>query len=592
LRTAKTRSRPDTLRRRAGAWHNAPLFRADEVTMADNSVSRWLRSLAADGRLWWLLLLLPVVLFLPALPIDETRYLAVAWEMRLHLDFLVPHLNGAPYSDKPPLLFWLINLGWLFAGLHVWAVRLGVLAASFASLALFERLVLRLEPDAALARRAVIVLFGIVYFAIFSSAIMFDVLLATFVLLALHGALDWDALRWRRGLVLLALGFGLGILTKGPVVLLDAGFALVLGPWWSETARANQRRWYAMTGLAVLGGAVIALAWAVPAAIMGGGKYADAIFLRQTVDRMANSFAHRRPLWWYFMVLPAMVLPWTLAVRAPWRAWRESFHISKSARFAAAWAVPAFVAFCFVSGKQPHYLLPLLPALALYLAKVLGAKGAHVRGRLFGVLLLIAGVALAAFPYVAAHAQDFSWLARLVAERRLTPEFLHVAAGIWPLWGALAALTGLVLLCLRGVHASLRALALASAAAAALGMLALAQGVGPYVDVRVAAARIRQDQDTGRPIAHLAWHHGLFEFPGRFTQPLPKVNFDELRAWCAAHPDGEIVTFYTKYPIPAKPDLQLPYRFGFIRFWRAQDLLAMPWPEQAPAPDADETPDD
>ncbi|MGH8091274.1 MAG: ArnT family glycosyltransferase, partial [Rudaea sp.] len=430
--------------------------------MADNSVSRWLRSLATDGRLWWLLLLLPVVLSLPALPIDETRYLAVAWEMRLHLDFLVPHLNGAPYSDKPPLLFWLINLGWLFAGLHVWAVRLGVLAASFASLLLFERLVLRLEPDAALARRAVIVLFGIVYFAIFSSAIMFDVLLATFVLLALHGALDWDAQRWRRGLILLALGFGLGILTKGPVVLLDAGFALVLGPWWSETARANKGRWYAMTGLAVLGGAVIALAWAVPAAIMGGEKYANAIFLHQTVDRMANSFAHRRPLWWYFMVLPAMVLPWTLAVRAPWRAWRESFRISKSVRFAVAWAVPAFIAFCFVSGKQPHYLLPLLPALALYLAKVLGADGARVRGRLFGVLLLVAGIALAAFPYFAAHAQDFAWLARQVAERRLTPEFLHVVGGIWPLWGALAALTGLALLCLRGAHTSLRALALAS----------------------------------------------------------------------------------------------------------------------------------
>ena len=29
--------------------------------------------------------------------------------MRLHGDFLVPHLNGAPYSDKPPLLFWLIT---------------------------------------------------------------------------------------------------------------------------------------------------------------------------------------------------------------------------------------------------------------------------------------------------------------------------------------------------------------------------------------------------------------------------------------------------------------------------------------------------
>ncbi|HST28616.1 MAG TPA: hypothetical protein VLK26_09650, partial [Rudaea sp.] len=451
-------------------------------------------------------------------------------------------------------------------------------------------LVLRLEPDTALARRAVIVLFGIVYFAIFSSAIMFDVLLATFVLLALHGALDWDAGRWRRGLLLLALGFGLGILTKGPVVLLDAGFALVLGPWWSETARANKRRWYAMTGLAVLGGAVIALAWAIPAAIMGGEKYANAIFLHQTVDRMTRSFAHRRPLWWYFMVLPAMVLPWTLAVRAPWREWRESFHISKSVRFAVAWAVPAFVAFCFVSGKQPHYLLPLLPALALYLAKVLGADGACLRGRLFGLLLLLAGIALAAIPYLAAHAQDVGFLSRMLADGRLTAQFLQVISGIWPLWGLLAMLVGLFVLCMPGAHASLRALALSSAAAAALGMLALAQGVGPYVDVSVAAARIKQDQDAGRPIAHLAWHHGLFEFPGRFTQPLPKVNFDELRAWCAAHPDGEIVTFYTKYPITAKPDLQLPYRFGFIRFWRAQDLLAMPWPAQVP--DVDETPDD
>ena len=529
--------------------------------MADDSVSRWVRSLAVDGRLWWLLILLPVVLFLPALPIDETRYLAVAWEMRLHLDFLVPHLNGAPYSDKPPLLFWLINMGWLFAGLHVWAVRLGVLAASFASLLLFERLVLRLEPDAALARRAVIVLYGIVYFAIFSSAIMFDVLLATFVLLALHGALDWDAQRWRRGLVLLAFGFGLGILTKGPVVLLDAGFALVLGPWWSETARTNKRRWYAMTGLAVLGGAVIALAWAVPAAILGGEKYANAIFLHQTVDRMTRSFAHRRPLWWYFMVLPAMMLPWTLAVRAPWRAWRESFHISKSVRFATAWALPAFVAFCLVSGKQPHYLLPLLPALALYLAKVLGADGARVRGRLFGVLLLTAGLALAAFPYLAAHARDFAWLERLVVERWPDPGIparrrRHLAT----------------LGCARRTRRAGRVIRAWRARVIArtgvgqrfggrIGHAGAGAGRRPLRGRECRGGADQAGPGYGRPIAHLAWHHGLFEFAGRLTQPLPKVDFGELRAWCAAHPHGEIVTFYTKYPITAKPELEMPYRF-------------------------------
>jgi hypothetical protein len=45
--------------------------------------SLWTATLG-DGRWIWLLLILPVALFLPALPIDETRYLGVAWEMRVH----------------------------------------------------------------------------------------------------------------------------------------------------------------------------------------------------------------------------------------------------------------------------------------------------------------------------------------------------------------------------------------------------------------------------------------------------------------------------------------------------------------------------
>jgi 4-amino-4-deoxy-L-arabinose transferase-like glycosyltransferase len=542
-----------------------------------------------DWRLFWLLLLLPVAIFLPALPIDETRYLAVAWEMRLHGDFLVPHLNGAPYSDKPPLLFWLINLGWLFVGMNAWAVRLGVLAASFATLLLFERLVRRLDADPALASRAALLLAGIVYFALFSSAIMFDVVLTTCVLVALHGALYLDAQRWWRGVAVLAFGIGLGVLAKGPVVLLDAGMVLVFGPWWSESARTHKPRWYACTGLAVLGGAAIALAWAIPAAISGGEAYANAIFLHQTVDRMTRSFAHQRPLWWYLMILPVMVLPWTLSVRAPWHAWRESIRISKSVRFAVAWFVPAFVAFCFVSGKQPHYLLPLLPAVALYLAHVLGQDRAQLRGRAFGALLLLLGAAFAAVPFAAAHAHDIAALDRL----HLTDSFLRVVSGLWPVWGAIVAAIGATLLFVRGMHDSLRALAFASVATASCAMLSLAQDVGPYVDVTAAAARIRQIQESGQPIAHLAWHHGLFEFAGRFTQPLQKVNYADLRAWCEANPNGEIVTFYTKYPITAKPELELPYRFGRIIFWRAADILATPpVPAKPVAPDEDENPED
>ncbi len=41
---------------------------------------------------------------------DEPRYAQVAKEMRDSSNFLVPHLNKEPYPDKPPFLFWLINV--------------------------------------------------------------------------------------------------------------------------------------------------------------------------------------------------------------------------------------------------------------------------------------------------------------------------------------------------------------------------------------------------------------------------------------------------------------------------------------------------
>ena len=399
-----------------------------------------------DWRWIWLLLLLPVALFLPALPIDETRYLAVAWEMRVHGDFLVPHLNGATYSDKPPLLFWLINIAWSVFGLNVWSVRLGVLAASFASVVLLEHLIRRLDPDVHLARRAALIFMSMIYFALFSSAIMFDVLLTTWVLLALHGAVDLDRERWRRGTALLAIGFGLGILTKGPVVLLDAGLAVLFAPWWSDTSRRNKARWYGCLGLGVLGGALIALAWAIPAAIAGGPDYANAIFFHQTLDRLTKSFAHRRSIVWYFAVLPFMVLPWTIVMRASWPAWRDSFHISKSVRFAVAWALPAFVAFCLVSGKQPHYLLPLLAAFAIYFAAVFDAPRARVSGVLFWLLLLVAGIMLAALPVAIAHAQDTAWMRTIVQRWNLTPSSMRVMSGLSPLWGAVIATMGAVCL--------------------------------------------------------------------------------------------------------------------------------------------------
>jgi len=547
-----------------------------------------MKNVLNDWRLCWFLMLLPVALFLPAVPIDETRYLTVAWEMRASGNFLLPHLNGDVYTHKGPLLFWLINLGWLVAGLHVWVVRIGVLVASLASLVLFERLALRLDADAVLARRAALLLAGMTLFALFSSLIMFDVVLTTCVLVAMHGIVDLDTQRVRRGIALIALGVGSGLLVKGPVILLDASIPALFAPWWSETARRQSARWYGSLLLGIVVGVAIALTWAL---LAGGTSFIQTILLHQTAERISQSFAHARPFWWYFMVLPLLILPWMVSLRVPWRAWRERLVASRAARFGLVAFLPALIAFCFFSGKQPHYLLPLLPGLALYLAAMLGDADARVRGRLFGVLLILAGIVLAAMPYLADHAASMPLLGKLVANGSFSITEQHVMGGLWPLWGAMLVLLGAFVLAHPRAHADLRALTLSSVAAISLGLLAIAQAAGPTLDVTATAAHIRAMQDAGKPIAHLGWHHGLFGFPGRLEKPLERIDMTSLYAWCSAHPDGEVITFYTKYGIPTKPAQEIPYRLGRILIWRAADLCA--GPHAAPAKsDDDETTDD
>ncbi|VAW74626.1 Polymyxin resistance protein ArnT, undecaprenyl phosphate-alpha-L-Ara4N transferase; Melittin resistance protein PqaB, partial [hydrothermal vent metagenome] len=69
--------------------------------MSTQTSTHWLELLVAVAALAAIQLWLR-----PLLPVDETRYLSVAWEMWSRGDFLVPYLNGEAYSHKPPLLFW------------------------------------------------------------------------------------------------------------------------------------------------------------------------------------------------------------------------------------------------------------------------------------------------------------------------------------------------------------------------------------------------------------------------------------------------------------------------------------------------------
>ena len=83
----------------------------------------------------------------PLLPVDETRYLTVAWEAHVTGDYLVSHLNTETYAHKPPLLFWLINAVWSVTGLNEYAARLVPPLSGIVCLLLTSVMARRLWPE-------------------------------------------------------------------------------------------------------------------------------------------------------------------------------------------------------------------------------------------------------------------------------------------------------------------------------------------------------------------------------------------------------------------------------------------------------------
>ncbi|WP_165488605.1 ArnT family glycosyltransferase [Dyella terrae] len=477
---------------------------------------------------WWpafaLLCLSPMLLVLPAVPIDETRYLSVAWEMRQSGAWITPHLNGAPYFDKPPLLFWLVNLMWRITGPSLWSARMVSLVCGALGVMLCGVLEKRLAGDE--GTPAAWLLAGSLFFALFSGVLMFDVALCLFVLLAFLAVVDYVQSGSRRALLLLFVASCLGTFAKGPVVMLHLGGPILLSPWWSRGATAISWRSVVTLLLTAIAGGLPVLAWAWLALRGLNPGEAHYLLIHQTTGRVVQSFAHNRSLWWYLPFLPALMLPWIAIWR--WRALPGAAlrgMKDPAMRFGLCASAPAFIAFCVVSGKQVHYLLPLMPGACL----IFGAWQRQVvdlfplRRWWVSVVLVGAGVILSC---------------------RRAPE---------DLWSHALALA-LVLACAAWVRVGRRSCALPAACVASLLLTAAllpilrAQVIGP-IDPSELASRVAGLRAHGVPVVRTPNEPGMLTYLGRQATPIPQST--QLREWAQANPQGFVIDYSSHGRAPA-----------------------------------------
>ena len=303
---------------------------------------------------------------------DEAFYAEAAREMQERGDWLTPYYNYETRFQKPVFYYWFIGLTYAVAGIgeaqaRLWAALAGI-GLSLVTAAAGRRW--RDEQTALVAGAIVATCFG--YFSIGRLSLP-DLPLAFFITLTTYGLLvgtldaPAHAVRW---LALAGASAGCAFLTKGPVGLIVPALAVL--PVW---ALERRRLAIPLRGVVAAGvlAALIGLPWYGVMYLEHGSAYLDSFFLGDNFERFATSrFNDPRPAWFYLPIVIGGMMPWTplvVSVVPPIRAWAaRALSPSPLVWRLVLWAGCPLLFFTASIGKQPRYILPILPPLALLLA--------------------------------------------------------------------------------------------------------------------------------------------------------------------------------------------------------------------------------
>lgn len=322
-------------------------------------------------------------LFIP----DEFRYGEIAREMLATGDWIVPHLNGLLYFEKPPLGHWLNAASLFLLGENPFALRLtSILAAASSALTVFvvsSRLVGRRNVSLFAAfiflttlEVQTVATFGTLD-SMFSAALNAGI--ATFALGALRPPPErmWPAL--------LAGGFfGLAFLIKGPLAFLLP--VLILLPWLIV-----ERRFAFLLkqgSMAVLVALIVIFPWSVAIYLQQPDFWRYFIWVEHFQRFAGVDPQHVRPFLFYFVFAPFAAFPWFTLIPAAIAGLRNSTKSDgerTGLRLLILWVTMPFIFFSIASGKLLTYILPCFVPLSILLALGLMSNVPQLRWQKLGL---------------------------------------------------------------------------------------------------------------------------------------------------------------------------------------------------------------
>ena len=461
---------------------------------------------------------------------DEAFYAEAAREMVTSGDWLTPYYNFETRFQKPILYYWMAATAFTVSGVGEAAARL---PSAFAGLLLvfvtYRMARQRFDADTAwVAGLLAATNFG--YVAMGRMALP-DLPLAAFITLTTWAAFEsldrasaGQAPATRRWLLVASAAGALGMLMKGPVALvLPALIVLPFLAWQPpahETGRGSRTRWpWTGPDLAIAAVVFVAIAapWYVAMAGEHGLAYFHRFFIAENVDRFATDrYNEPRSLFFYVPIVLGGLMPWTpfvagALVPAATMARRFQALVRVNARL-VVWALLPLVFYSISIGKQPRYVLPVLPPLAVIFAATIVRVINEERRR-----FLVACCAL--FAALCIGLAAFLWKA--------LPLLVTLDAVLARVTVGAVALAGLVALA-AAIWGDLKRLPLVFAVASALVLLSLnyavysAAGVEPVQRMaQTLAAHVDADTPVG---TYKVFVRNLVFYSGRKTIDLSSAD--------------------------------------------------------------------
>ena len=344
----------------------------------------------------FVLILIMVITTLPWLGLTdfntkgEPREAIVAQTMLMQDNWVLPTNNGGEMAYKPPFFHWCVAaVSAVFGNVGEYSSRFPSAVASIV-LVLWMFLFYSKDEKEKNNKPLFATLICFTTFEVFRGAYAcrVDMVLTLCIVGAMFAFFSWSEKKNRGVPWFPILMMSLGTLTKGPVAIILP--CATIGLYMLLRRENIFRTFFSLVGCGIVS-LILPACWYYAAYRQGGSEFLELV-REENVDRFLGKMSyssHENGLWYYFAMLPAGLLPWSLfSIPVLWRCFRKVYtgkiktpsmngvrmriqslqEANRMELFSAIAAILVFVFYCIPKSKRGVYILPMYPFVCYFIA--------------------------------------------------------------------------------------------------------------------------------------------------------------------------------------------------------------------------------